>query len=125
MCGVHECSNAREKARELNHDDDDALESSISAEITHTGCVRNHTHTLCTDALAKITGHRQIDIHTATHLARGRPNRTTGGTKELDEESLRRLLRRDELWFDRWLDGTTASLTPRGETRTSTSLPTS
>jgi hypothetical protein len=26
--------------------DDDALESSISAEITHTGCVRNHTHTL-------------------------------------------------------------------------------
>jgi hypothetical protein len=27
-------------------DDDDALESSISAEITHTGCVRNHTHTV-------------------------------------------------------------------------------
>jgi hypothetical protein len=36
------------------------------------------TRTLCTDALAKITGQQQIDIHTATHLARGRPNRTTG-----------------------------------------------
>jgi hypothetical protein len=36
------------------------------------------THTLCTDALAKITGRQQIDIHTATHLARGRSNRTTG-----------------------------------------------
>jgi hypothetical protein len=39
-------------------------------------------------------------------------NSGTGGTEELDEESLRRLLRRDELWFDRWLDGTAASLTP-------------
>jgi hypothetical protein len=36
------------------------------------------THTLCTDALAKLTGRQQNDIHTATHLARGRPDRTTG-----------------------------------------------
>jgi hypothetical protein len=42
-------------------DDDDALESSISAEITHTGCVRNHTQrawscAACAGAGGGVTG---------------------------------------------------------------------